>query len=439
MSRTIFALVLALFSVLFSGCSVESVNNLAPQATNTSEQDGQKAKYYNFDGNVSEIAVFMAAISAADNERDQDASTYFKYLYGATGNKAYLLELVKLSSQTGDLTVAKELLLDMIAKDPKDIESKRMLISAYAQQKEYKEAFELAKSIADETKKKEDYDMVGSLAYILSNYASAEKYFRSSYAAKADDIGADRIATILVLEDKKQDATSFLETHTRLFGCSKYLCEKLANMYIEASDTKGALEIYKKLYFKTKSESYTKKIIELSVANTDIDGLIAFLKKSKKDEALLLEAYKYKKDNKKAAELANKLYKKTKDLNYLAQAAIYDIEGMGKKNDKTIKESVKNLTIVTSKMQNDVYDNYLGYLLIDYDIDTVKGMELVKRALVKDPTSPFYLDSLAWGYYKQKKCAEAEEIMEQIGGDAKKDKTVIEHMEAIKKCIQGKK
>ena len=93
---------------------------------------------------------------------------------------------------------------------------------------------------------------------------------------------------------------------------------------------------------------------------------------------------------------------------------------------------------MTNGMQNDVYDNYLGYLLIDYDIDVSRGVELVKRALTKDPTSVFYKDSLAWGYYKQKKCVEAYEIMKTITAELKDDKTVIEHMEAIKKCVGSK-
>ena len=443
MSRIIFALILSIFSIFFSACSVVSSENIPLNTANVFEQDEpvklKNTKNFEFDENASESALFMAAISAADGGEYKNAVTYFKYLYDTTGKKTYLIEVVRLNSQMGDFGASKEILQDIVSKYPSDVEAKKMLVSAYVQQKEYKEAFDLAQTIAEASKKKEDYDMVGSIAYILGNYKTAEKYFRNSYAIKADDIGADRIATILVYEDKKQEATRFLETHIRLFGCSKYLCEKLAGMYIENGDTRGALDIYKKLYFKTKSDIYTKKIIELSVVNTDIDGLIVFLKKSKKDENLLLEAYKYKKDNKNAATLAMKLYQKTKDLNYLAQAAIYSFEGDSKKSDKVIKESVKNLTIVTSQMQNDIYDNYLGYLLIDYDIDVNKGVELVKRALTKDPTSPFYLDSLAWGYYKQKKCVEANEIMLQLGIEAKEDKTVIEHIEAIKKCIQGNK
>jgi hypothetical protein len=50
------------------------------------------------------------------------------------------------------------------------------------------------------------------------------------------------------------------------------------------------------------------------------------------------------------------------------------------------------------------------------------------------------MDSLAWGYFKQKKCSEAYELMkhviEKLGSE---DEEVQSHMNAIKKCLKGKK
>ena len=86
------------------------------------------------------------------------------------------------------------------------------------------------------------------------------------------------------------------------------------------------------------------------------------------------------------------------------------------------------------------YLNYLGYCLIEYDRDIKKGIAYVKRALVQDPDSGYFLDSLAWGYYKQGKCKEAHELMQRvvkiIGAD---DEEVKAHLKAIRKCTKGKK
>ncbi len=444
MSSINYALSICLLSFLFLGCAVKEQpkTNSEANATNIqiSPKESKSVQSSAVDmESIDEAALFMAVVEALDGGGYERAAEYLSALYKKTAKRQYLVELARVYSILNDFEKAESLLLSAVSADENNTDAKKMLAANYIGQKEYGKAFAIAESIALKTKQKDDYDTAASIAFVINDYAAAQKYFRLSYDIKPENTTADRIAAILYAQNKSAEAGAFLETHVRMFGCSKYLCEKLAASYIEKNDRSGALETYKKLYFKLKDEKYIKQIIELSVVGSDIDGLIAFLKKSKKDEKLLFEAYKYKKDNKNAAISAMKLYKKTKDLNYLAQAAIYKFESYPEKKPHTlIKESVKELSIVTNGMQNDVYDNYLGYLLIDYDIDVSRGVELVKRALTKDPTSIFYKDSLAWGYYKQKKCVEAYEIMKTITAELKDDKTVIEHMEAIKKCVGSK-
>lgn len=441
MSRINNALIAFISLIVLSGCSVKEQPVIQAAAPNGHDASHIKTVKNSVDmSGVDESALFMASIEALSNLELDRAATYMETLYKTTAKKQYLAELVKIYSAKGDLDKVGAILEEIIKSDDNNLDAKRMLAANYMGQKEYAKAFELIVAVADKSKVKADYDMAGSVAFVVGDYKAAQKYFRLSYGVKADHVTAERIATIMFLENRGAEATAFLDTHTRMFGCSKYICERLAKAYIERGDKKGALDTYKKLYFKLKDEKYIKSIIELSVAGSDIDGLITFLKKTQKDDNLLFEAYKYKKDNKNAAATAMKLYAKTKDLNYLAQAVIYKFESHPEKKPLwLIKESVKNLEIVTGGMQNDIYDNYLGYLLIDYNLDVARGIELVKRALAKDPTSLFYKDSLAWGYYKQKKCAEANELMKSVAAELKDDKTVIEHAEAIKKCLQGQK
>jgi len=69
-----------------------------------------------------------------------------------------------------------------------------------------------------------------------------------------------------------------------------------------------------------------------------------------------------------------------------------------------------------------------------------EGISYVKRALELEPESPFYIDSLAWGYYKQGRCEEALEMMfeveEMLG---KEDEEVQNHIKAIQECIKRNK
>ena len=51
-----------------------------------------------------------------------------------------------------------------------------------------------------------------------------------------------------------------------------------------------------------------------------------------------------------------------------------------------------------------IYLNYYGYTLIDKEVDIKKGMKIIEDALVQQPNNTYYLDSLAWGYYKNRDC-----------------------------------
>lgn len=441
MSRIINVALVFIFALSFGGCATKPQPVLQAQEPSKDTTPQIKILQNKTDElRLEETALFMAYVQAAGDMDHKRAAFYMESLYSKYNKRQYLAELVKIYTLNGENQKAVAILKAAVDKDAENIDAKKMLAASYISQREFAKAFELSESIANKTKKKEDYDTVGSIAYILNDYKKALKFFRLSYSKKPDHITAERIATTMFLEGQGVEATAFLDTHIRMFGCSKYICEKLAATYIERGDQRGALETYKKLYFKIKEEKYIKKIIELSVAGSDIDGLIAFLKKTNKDDNLLFEAYKYKKDSKNAAIMASRLYGKTKDLNFLAQAVIYKFESYPEKKPLwLIKECIKDLSVVTNGMQNDLYDNYLGYLLIDYNVDIQRGIDLVKRALSKEPNSLFYKDSLAWGYYKQKKCAEAYELMKSVAAELKDDKTVMEHYEAIKKCIQGQK
>ena len=74
-------------------------------------------------------------------------------------------------------------------------------------------------------------------------------------------------------------------------------------------------------------------------------------------------------------------------------------------------------------------------MLIDYDLDIKKGLELVKRALKAYPSNLAYKDSVAWGYYKNNECKKAykyiKDVVDSVGLDNEEIKL---HWELIKEC-----
>ena len=84
--------------------------------------------------------------------------------------------------------------------------------------------------------------------------------------------------------------------------------------------------------------------------------------------------------------------------------------------------------------------NYLGYILIDHGIDLNNGIKYVDMALKLEPTSIYYLDSKAWGYYKLGKCEKAKKIIDKvIKLDNSNNTEVKSHFNSITKCMKKRK
>lgn len=165
------------------------------------------------------------------------------------------------------------------------------------------------------------------------------------------------------------------------------------------------------------------------------------MQENKIDKELLLQLYIQEKDYKKATSIAKELYEETKNVMFLAQSAIFEYESSEDKNNKKMLDSVVSKLKEVVKTDKDAMSlNYLGYLLIDHDIDIKQGMKYIEEVLKIDPNSAYYLDSLAWGYYKLKNCKEALKIMKRVqkleGGD---NEEVLKHIEMIEKCNKNTK
>ncbi len=250
----------------------------------------------------------------------------------------------------------------------------------------------------------------------------------------------DKISIILYLNlQKPKEAIARLETHTRMFGCSHILCNRLASFYSKQNNIDGLLSVYTRYYEKYPSKDVLDKIIQIYIYKKDFASLAKFLEKTKANDEILFEIYASIKDYKKAYKLGYKLYKDTGNIEYFANATLYEYESSSKKTRKLLNKIVKNLKKVIKEINDPTYLNYLGYLLIDHNINVKEGISYVKKALKRKPDSVYYLDSLAWGYYKLGKCTKANKLFKKIsrlkGGD---DKEIVKHIKKVKKCLKRK-
>ena len=411
--------------LIFSGCIGQMESQIKPNQKVFEEED----------------AYILFALRAEQLRDYESASELFNDLYEKSDKKEYLYRSLQNSIAAKKNAKVIEKVDDITAGKLDDFILIRIRIVALIQMQKFVEAKNLALELVAVTKDVDDYILLSDIYIKLKKFDTALKYLESAYTRDYNEKILDKMSIILYVNlQRKKDAIAQLETHTRVHGCSKLVCMRLIGFYSNENNVDGLLSTYLRLYKLNKDEAISKRIIQIYGYKKEYVKLIGFLEDSGSDDDLLLQLYINSKNYKKASPLADKLYKKIGDINYLGQSAIFDYESVANKNDKAMqKRVIKKLKEVIKTQENPLYLNYLGYLLIDHKLDVKQGMKYVRRALRVEPKSAFYLDSLAWGYYKLGNCKEAYKIIKKVtkleGGD---DKEVLSHFKQIKKCVNKK-
>ena len=370
------------------------------------------------------------------------SSDIFDTLYEKTEKKEYLYRSLKndLAANKNEKVIIK--IDKFFEKDLGDSVLMRMKIIALIKQDNLLDAKELGLELVQKTKAIDDYLLVSEIYVKLKKFDTAVKYLESAYIKDYNEKILDKMSIVLYVNlQRRKDAIAQLETHSRVHGCSKMICSRLIGFYSNDNNIDGLLSTYLRLYKIDSNKGIAQKIVQIYGYKKDYLKMIDFLQTSKTDDELLLQLYIQLKNYKKASPLANEIYNSGGDIIYLGQSAIFEYESSDDKNDKVMQKSViKKLQEVITVRKDGIYLNYLGYLLIDHEIDVKKGIEYIQEALILEPNSIYYLDSLAWGYYKLGECKKAEEVIDRVSNmDGSSNEEVVEHIEIIRRCIKNKK
>lgn len=415
-----------LMLLLFAGCAAHTNFNQSPHEKAFAEED----------------EYILYALYAEEQKEYDAASKLFGVLYDRSGKKEYLYHSLSTQMQAGDFDALLTRTNTLLKEIPDDLEIMRFEVLALIKKKEYDAAKEKALLIVDRSGAPQDYLLVSEIYIKQGRYDMAVKYLESAYTINYDERILDKMTIILYVNlGRRQEAISYLETHSRLNGCSKLICRRLAGFYSENNNVDGMLSTYLRLYDIDPDDEYAHAIVKIYNYKKEYLKLMLFLEKSGADDPMLLQLYINNRTYDKAAVLAKKLYDEQGDVAYLGQYAIFTYESSkDKKDPKMLENVVQTLETVLQQSRESLYLNYLGYLLIDHDIDVRRGMSYIKEALKEEPDSPFYLDSLAWGYYKLGNCSGALKLMKKVEKElGTKDEEVKSHIDAIKKCLQRKK
>ena len=421
-------LILLIVIFIVSGCGLKQ-NSIQPNSVKI--LDNNLTDHFS-----QEDTLTLYALDASERGRFKEAYDYYSKVYNITGKAEHAAGALKCAIIIKDYDGAKALLEKVVASNHSNAELNRYLIAYYLDKKMHKEAKALTDAMVKQERSARNLELSALVFDQMDEPKIALKLYEEAYQKDKSAYALLKMTDILYIKMKQKDkAARMLETHTSLNGCSEIICARLIQFYTKADDKRGIERVLKKLYKNTQNPAFAQKLMQLYASTKNYDKAIEFLKQTDFDDLVLLDIYIAKKDYKSALSLANQLYEKSKDPDILAKTAILEYESNSKTYSKKLFQSVmQKFDKVVDVLQNPLYYNYYGYLLIDHDIDVDRGIELVKKALLKEPDSHYYIDTLAWGLYKKGNCKDAYKLLAPVAKISDEEE-IKDHIKTIKQCL----
>ncbi|WP_418185753.1 hypothetical protein ACNSOS_01960 [Aliarcobacter vitoriensis] len=416
----------------FASCSLKE--QTITEEKKVKEFTQVESKPFDFEDYYVMYALEMENIRMYETARD----IYLK-LFENTNKYEYLAQYTTIATQFQDYEAVKEQIEKYLLPNIKEEE---LLIRLYGfallRLEDYDKALEEALKLTNLYKSSINYELLGAI------YASKGE-FNNSYSALQEALKYEASVTVMQtitsLEffnlNKKEEAIKNLKYYLPKSEYNLNIALQLLAFYDSLGQKDNIKNLLKDmfLYYKNSEDALQlNKTVGFMFQNFEVNELILFLEQNNIEDDLLLELYKRTNQIQKAYELLDKLYKSSSNIDYLGQQAIIEFE-LAEDKKNSLNSVIKKFDTTLETSTNPIYQNYLAYLLIDYDIDINKGLILVKKALEQDPTNIAFIDTLAWGEYKIKNCKESFKNMKQIVDEiGLEDEEIKFHWEKIKEC-----
>lgn len=385
-----------------------------------------------------EDSLIMKAIFYEQEGNFEKSNHYYSKLYDLTGNDEYMFREMRMALYLGKKSKNIVKLESWVEKNPENIQAKRILISFYLNEKKFDKAKKVSKLLISQSNNPRDFELAANPHIMTEEYKEAVELLTQAYNKTMNVEILLKISTILAnYIGDVNEAVIRLERHRTSVSCDERVCLQLAEIYSKQEKIDKLLNVYKTLYKNTRKEEYGVKVVEGYIYKKETQKAIDFLQEDYSNSELLYEMYLSKKDYVKAEKIAQKIYESDKSPKWLAESAMALYEGATNKDDKNMlkKMSQKFDKAIAEGVKEGIYLNYYGYTLIDKNIDIKKGIKLVQKALEKDKNNTYYLDSLAWGYYKQNRCKEAIiEMKKVVDIEGLKEDDIRDHWTKIEAC-----
>ena len=399
----------------------------------------QDVKYFNL-----ESQYIMFALEFESQKKYQSSRKIYLKLFENTNKHEYLVKYLNLSFVMKDYEgVKKYASLNML----ENIKEEEMILKFYTlsllKLQEKDETIKYAKKLVNKFYHKSNHSFLASIYLDLKDYNNAIEEFEKAYKISKSVQLLQTITNIKYnhLNQKKESKNRILK-YIKKNDYPFDLSLQLLSFYEIEKEKEQIILLLEKMYSnyskmnKKIVQNKTKSLLIRYLIKEDREKAILFLESNNIENNVLVELYKSENKLNKANLLLSKLYKKTNNLDYLAEQAMIEFE-IAKNKQQVLPNVISKFDKVLQKISKPVYENYLAYILIDYNLDIERGLVLVKKALIKEPTNLAFIDTLAWGFYKNKDCKNAylnmKKIVDKIGLENKEIKL---HWKKIKECVK---
>ena len=310
----------------------------------------------------------------------------------APDDEAPVLMLHNLANRMSDTAAAEKVLRDFLAGHKDALRVHAMLGRLLAAQKRLDEAIVVYKALAEKTHG--DADIVTSLGllyYQKEDYGQAEALFRKALQTRPNAAIRFYLAATLDAGGKDDEAAELYNQVDPKDPSYSEAQMRLAGMAFEQDKLDVAAE-------------RLKALIAQQPAAVDAYSMLSAVRLSQESYRLAIEE----------TQAAMQFEKPSVRLLFNRAAAFESL-----KEYAEAEKELKRLLEIDPEYADGL--NFLGYLYAEMGINLVEAEALILRALKLKPDDGYYLDSLAWVYFKRSDFAEAlttqNRAIEQTGED----------------------
>nr|MBL0708874.1 hypothetical protein [Sulfurimonas sp.] len=238
-----FKTIMAIFFVFILGGCVGSKPSIKPNEKAFAQED----------------IFILLALRAEQLEDYKSASSIFNTLWEKSGKKEYLYESLQNDIAMKNFSKVVTIVDEVSGGKLDDYTLVRLKIVALIGESKFEEARVLAISLVEISKDTTDYLIVSEVYIKQKKFDTALKYLESAYSKEYNENILDKMSIILYVNlQRKKDAIAQLETHIRIHGCSKIICNRLIGFYSNEDNVDGLLSIYLRKYETDKDSEIAK-------------------------------------------------------------------------------------------------------------------------------------------------------------------------------------